>query len=219
MRFNYKEVNSISEHGMRLYEVIDGVFLPSITTILGKTMDTEKVQALEKWKMSIGEEAANKKMIAATTAGSNIHLLAERFLKKLPLEENEFSSNELEGFNTLKIYLKKIEDVWGLEVPLFSNELGAAGRCDCVAVYKGKPCIIDFKTSSRLKSADDITDYFLQLTAYSIMHNEMFGTNITHGSILMVTGFGFPQEFNKDLTQYYSQLKDRVSKFYNLFLK
>ena len=37
-----------------------------------------------------------------------------------------------------------------------------AGTTDCVGVWKGKPAIIDFKTTRKPKKREWIDDYFLQ---------------------------------------------------------
>jgi genome maintenance exonuclease 1 len=55
-----------------------------------------------------------------------------------------------------------------------------------IAEFDGKPSIIDFKTSSRRKSADEIEGYFLQATGYSLMYEERTGEKIDQLVILMV---------------------------------
>ena len=113
---------------------------------------------------------------------------------------------------------KKIDEVWGQEVVLYSLIEKIAGRCDCIGVYKGVPSIIDFKTSMRLKGYDNIEDYKYQLAFYALAHNEMFGTSINQGVILMVTNDGFPLEFLVDLNKYYDKLKLRIAMFYQKLL-
>jgi genome maintenance exonuclease 1 len=54
-----------------------------------------------------------------------------------------------------------------------------------VGVWKGQPAILDFKQSNRPKKREWIEDYFLQLAAYAAAHNEMHGTEIDTGVILM----------------------------------
>jgi hypothetical protein len=52
-------------------------------------------------------------------------------------------------------------------------------------VWKGRPAIMDFKQTNRPKKREWIEDYFLQLAAYAAAHNEMHGTTIDQGVILM----------------------------------
>lgn len=201
---------------MRLY-VVGENYYPSITTVLGKSVSQEKVESLNRWRDSIGHAEADRITLEAAESGTAVHAIIEKFLKKEQINKSDYDEKSMKGFLALKVPLSKVSDVWGQEVALFSETLGIAGRCDCVGVYENKPCIIDFKTSRRIKHEDDINDYFLQLTAYSIMHNEMFGTKIVDGVILMSSGFGFPQMFKKNLLQYYDSLKNRVYHFYKIF--
>lgn len=216
MKFNYPDLQTISMNGMRLYETPEGNFYPSITTMLGKTMPEEKAKSLQKWQQALGA-LATKKTQDAADHGTAVHLLIERYLKKEELIQanDKFTQQNINAFNALKLKLNKIEEIWGQEVALYSDTLGLAGRCDCVGVYGGEPCIIDFKTSGKIKGSKDIEDYRFQLTAYAIMHNEMFDTNISKGIILMTSEAGFPQEFKVDLLEYYEPLALRVDKFYS----
>ena len=58
-------------------------------------------------------------------------------------------------------------------------------------------------------------DYRLQLTAYALMHNELFGTDIEQGVILMTSDGGFPQEFKVNLLEYVEPLVERIQLFYD----
>jgi len=62
-------------------------------------------------------------------------------------------------------------------------------------VYKGKPCIVDFKQANTMKRRAWIEDYFIQLAAYAVAHNHQHGTEINQGVILMVAQDGEVQEF------------------------
>lgn len=221
MKFNYPSLTASQFKGMRFYETPNGKFYPSITTILGNTIPEEKAVALKKWQQSLGVAAAAAKTKAAADNGEAVHLLAERFLKKEELirPSDNFTQADISGFNALKLKLKKVDEVWAQEVSLYSDLLELAGRVDCVGVYDGKPAIIDFKTSVRLKTKEQVEDYRLQITAYSIMHNELFGTDIVDGVILMTSAGGFPQEFRVDLTKYITPLVARVDEFYHKLYK
>jgi len=51
---------------------------PSITTVLGDTADKS---GLHEWRKRVGEEKANAISRAATTRGTSMHKLCERYLK------------------------------------------------------------------------------------------------------------------------------------------
>jgi genome maintenance exonuclease 1 len=52
-------------------------------------------------------------------------------------------------------------------------------------MWKGRPAIMDFKQSNKVKKREYIDDYFVQLAAYAAAHNETHGTDINTGVILM----------------------------------
>lgn len=214
--FAYPTLTATQFKGMRFYETPQGKFYPSITTILGGTASEEKKAALKSWQNSLGTAKAAKYTQDAADYGTMVHLLAERYLKKEELVQpgENIPQQAINGFNALKLKLKKVDEVWGQEVAMYSDMLEVAGRIDCVGVYAGKPAIIDFKTSQSLKSSERVEDYRLQICAYAIMHNELFNTNIEEGVILMTSAGGFPQEFRVDLCKYVQPLLDRIDAFY-----
>ena len=217
MKFDYQEIETIEEFNLRWYLTPIEPF-PSITSMLSKTKSKESEMAIKRWQESIGLEKANKILTDAGTNGTAVHLLCERYLKKEDLKKEEFTQFQLEGFFSLKPYLNKITDVWGQEVALFSKTLRIAGRCDCIGIFEGKESIIDFKTSLRNKNSNDIEDYYYQLAFYAQAHNEMFGTNINNGVILMTNANGLPSRIEVDFNKYYDKLKNRVNEFYKLLL-
>lgn len=216
-KFVYKEISAAIVAGQRRYDTPVGK-LPSITTILGITTPPEKAASLKKWQDSLGTQKAAQVTKKAADHGSNVHLLCERHLKGedilAPIAGAPVPQDDRNAYNALKTKLKNITEVWGIEVPLFSETLNIAGRCDLIGCYKDVPSIIDFKTAMRVKTKSEITDYALQLTFYSIAHNEMFDTNIQHGVILMVAQTGFPMEFHFELDEHYEGLIERVEAFF-----
>lgn len=217
MKFQYTDISTVSHQGRRWYDTPAG-FMPSITTVLGYTEPEEKKASLKKWQESLGPVKAAQVSKAATDRGTNVHLLCERFLKgekvDAPINGQPVPGPDMQSFNALKLKLNKIDEVWGQEVALYSTSLELAGRCDLIAVYKGQPVIIDFKTSSRIKTHKDIDGYKLQLAFYAQAHNEMFGTDIKEGIILMVAESGFPQEFKVPLEEQLPELKQRALRFW-----
>jgi genome maintenance exonuclease 1 len=214
-RFQYPQLPAVMVAGYRLYETPAGNYYPSVTTMLSHTLPEATAVALQAWRDALGARATEATR-AAADHGTAVHLLIERYLKGLPLVEasERVAASALAAFNALKLKLNNIQELWGIEVPLYSDALRLAGRTDCVGVYAGRPCIIDFKTSAKLKGSDKINDYRLQLTAYAIMHNELFGTDIQHGVILMTSAGGFPQEFNVRLAEHVEELLARTEQFY-----
>jgi ATP-dependent exoDNAse (exonuclease V) beta subunit len=218
MTFNYPSLSTTTFNGQRWYVTPNGNAYPSVTSVLGGTMSAEKEKSLENWRQSLGVEKAKQVSKNACDNGTVLHTLIERYLKGeelfTPIPGYEIQAQNKAALNAIKQKLDKIEEIWCIEESMYSDILELAGRCDCVGVYKGRPCIIDFKTAGRIKNDKDIEDYKYQLAAYAIMHNELFGTSIEHGTILMVADSGFPLEFNFDLVPFFEPLYERVQLFY-----
>ena len=70
-----------------------------------------------------------------------------------------------------------------------------AGQTDMCGIYQGRESIIDFKQSNKPKKAEWIDDYKLQLVAYAMAHDQVYGTRIEQGVILMCTPDNFFQRF------------------------
>jgi genome maintenance exonuclease 1 len=87
-----------------------------------------------------------------------------------------------------------VDEAWGTEIPLLYPGR-YAGTSDFIGVYKGKPCIVDFKQTNKMKRRAWIEDYFVQLAAYAVAHNHRHQTEINQGVILMVSQEGEVQEF------------------------
>ena len=132
--------------------------------------------ALLEWKAKVGEDEAQRISVQAARRGTAIHNIAERYVLN---EEQYYSPKEMpiniESFKPIKKVLdEKVDNILGVELPLWSKALGVAGRTDLVAEYNGKTSIIDFKTSKRPKKAEWIENYFLQSTIYSMMFERMY---------------------------------------------
>jgi CRISPR/Cas system-associated exonuclease Cas4 (RecB family) len=187
-KFNYPNINREVFDGKRHYVTPLGDRVPSVTTILDKTKPEEARQALANWKKAVGEKKAQEITSEAAGRGTRMHKYLEDYIKGESLKEsvsNPYANQSLlmakkvitEGFGA-------ISEVWGSEVPLYFPEL-YAGTTDCVGVHNGQEAILDFKQSNKPKKREHIEDYFLQLTAYALAHNEVHGTNIRKGVILM----------------------------------
>ena len=222
-KFDYKELTRTTTEHKRLYQCPDGNAVPSVTTILDKTKSAEKTKALANWRRSIGEAKATEIVTEAANRGTRMHKWLEDYV------ENNRDMG-LPGTNPYSIQSHKmaqlivenglvnVDEMWGVEVSLYVPGL-YAGTTDAVGVYKGAPAIIDYKQTNKPKKTEWIEDYFLQLCAYGAAHNEVYGTNIRQGVILMCSqDFQFQTwtvegtEWDKWLDRWY----DRVEQYYNL---
>ena len=175
--------------GKRYYTLPDGTRLPSVTTVLG----AQKKDAIMAWRKRVGEDVANAISKKATGRGTNVHTLCERYLNNESL--GDIMPDAKEMFYTLKPYLNKINNIHYQEQALWSKQLGMAGRVDCIGEYDGVLSSIDFKTSKRIKSHEDIEDYFWQTRAYALMYEELIGEPIHQLVIIMAVEDNQPLVF------------------------
>ena len=174
-------------NGGRHYD-IDGDKLPSVTTILSATQSDEKKASLAAWKARMGDKAADEVRDTAAERGTAMHTYLEHYLDgtghkdMTPLgKQAEVMANKI-----IESGLGDLEELWGLETTLYYPDL-YAGATDVVGIYAGQPAIIDFKQSNKPKRREWIMDYFEQLGAYTMAHNQVYGTKIQSGIVLMCT--------------------------------
>ena len=155
--------------GRRVYVTPNGHTYPSITSVLG----SQPKPSLDAWRERVGDEEADRIMKESAKLGTAVHDLCERYLSNQNLL---MVNDEARGvFNRLRFFLCNINNIVGLEIPLYSDILKLAGTADCIAEYNGVLSLIDFKTSKRAKKEDWIEDYFIQAFFYSAAFFEMTG--------------------------------------------
>jgi len=221
-KYNYKPLSRDDSTGRRLYQTPDGVAVPSVTTILDKTKPAEAREALARWKKAVGEQKAQEITTEAAGRGTRMHKFLEDHIKGVALKEsvtNPYAQQSLDmARKVIAEGFPKINEVWGSEVPLYFPEL-YAGTTDCCGIHEGDEAILDFKQTNKPKKLEWIGDYFLQLTAYALAHNEVHGTNIRKGVILMCSKDYEYQEFilePKDFDYWTEEWCKRVEQYYRL---
>jgi len=199
-----------NQNGIRFYE-IDGKSYPSITSILS----IRKSEGLKKWRENIGEAVANFEMRRAAGRGKATHTLVENYLKgETPSESGVLP---LGLFRLMKPYLDNIDNIHLIEAIMYSKELTLAGQTDCIAEYRDKLSVIDFKTANKEKIEDWVDNYFLQCTAYAKMYEEIYGKKIEQIVVLIAGEDGSMQEWIKNPDDYYPQLQESIKKFYKYY--
>jgi genome maintenance exonuclease 1 len=187
-RYNYTPLDRTTIDGKRHYCLPDGSKVPSVTTILDRTKPAEDREALARWRKSVGEQRAQEITTEAANRGTRMHAYLEHYVLETdmkPLPSNPFAHPS--WFMAAEVILnglQHVDEFWGTEVPLYYSGL-YAGTTDLIGTWKGRPAILDFKQSNKVKKREYITDYFLQLAAYAAAHNETHGTTINTGVILM----------------------------------
>ena len=205
-----KLVRVDSETG-RVYQTPSGRAYPSVTSVLGMLGKKEIME----WRARVGEEEANRVSARAARRGTAIHSLCEDYLLNKEVKAGPF---DLETFLSISPYLDKINNIHCLETQLYSDYLQVAGTVDCIAEYEGKMSIIDFKTSKRVKTRDDIHGYFMQTAAYAVMFEERTGIPVGRLVIIMAVDDEQPLIFNEkrdDWINRFIELREDYSKLHN----
>ena len=208
------QLQATTTNGKRFYDTPEGDSYPSVTTITG-LLSREAIQA---WRLRVGEEAANKITKAATTRGTKVHKLAEMYLRnELVLQTSLFDEQEPligEMFNQLSEELDKhVGTIKAIEAPLYSNALRVGGTVDLVAEWDGILSVIDLKTSSKPKKVDWIDAYFMQCAAYAMMWEERTGVPISQVVVPIAVEKHDVQVFYGNRDNYIEQFKDLRTKF------
>ena len=200
--------------GVRYYSIPDIDELVKLVSITSVTSHFNK-EIFVNWRKKVGNETADKITKAATKRGTEMHTLTEHYLKNdQELPEVPPISEFL--FKIAKGELNKINNIYALEGPLYSKELGIAGTVDCIAEYNGELAIIDFKTSKKPKPREWIEHYFVQAMAYGCMLYEMKGIPIKKLVIIMSCENGECVVYEEnDKEKYIKLLSKYIQKFVN----
>ena len=214
--FNHVDVNlpKLSREtvdGVRYYSVPDEDELLKLVSITSVTSHFNK-EIFVNWRKRVGDVEADKITKAATTRGTDMHTLTEYYLKNDDLPEVPPISEFL--FKIAKGKLNKINNIYALEGPLYSKQLGVAGTVDCIAEYDGELAIIDFKTSKKPKPREWIEHYFVQAMAYGCMLYEMKNIPIKKLVIIMACENGECVVYEEnDKAKYIKLLSEYIRKF------
>ena len=193
--YEYPASMRTSIEGKRHYE-ITGKKLPSVTTILSATKSQEAIDSINRWKARIGEDQATRVKDQAASRGTNMHYHLEKYI--LGEGHKDLTDEGQVAGDMAQVIIDKglgdLSEIWGSEVTLYYPGL-YAGATDLVGVYDYEDSIIDFKQSNKPKRDEWIEDYKLQLVAYAMAHDQVYGTRIEQGVILMCTPDNFFQRF------------------------
>jgi genome maintenance exonuclease 1 len=218
-QFEYPTSTRALINGKRHYDIGTHEKLPSVTTILSATQSEEKKESLAKWKQKVGEIEADKIRDSAAERGTIMHRIIEGYL--LGQRHADFSDvGQDAGVMAQKIIDQGLEghmdEIWGSEITIHYPGL-FAGATDLCGIYEGRESIIDFKQSNKMKRKEWISDYFVQLAAYAMGHNYVYGTNIQSGTILMCTKYKIFQRFDvtgEEFKKYTFDWIKRVDQYY-----
>jgi len=205
----YSDLNSETKAKGRHYVDPEGNQYPSITTVLSILSR----EAIQKWRERVGEEEANRISRVASSRGTKIHNIIEKYIANDPEYLQGEMPHNIQTFKDIQpIVDQNLSKVYSIEAPLYSKHLGVAGRVDCVGVWNGKDSIIDWKTSRKEKKKEWISNYFMQAAAYAIMWEERTGMPIKQ-LVVAIAGDTGPQVFIEDRDNWTAELINTISEY------
>ena len=202
------ELNCKNKNGIRLYNIPNGDWVPSITSVTS----FYNRQVFVDWRKRVGNEEADRITKKATTRGTDFHEVAQDYMLNKELNWDNYRPASKFMFYHLKPELDKINNIHAIERTLYSEYLGLAGRVDCIAEYEGELAVIDFKTSEKIKPEKWIENYFVQEMFYASAYYEMTGIPVKKLITLMVTPGGEIKVFDKRNKSDYIKLLVRYIK-------
>jgi genome maintenance exonuclease 1 len=187
---------------------------------------------LNEWKKRVGEEKAQQIVTEASGRGTTMHKNLECFLAGVPRMSGNNVVHQIANKMADVIIengLSKVNEVWAMEQSLYFPGL-YSGTTDLLGVYDGEPAVMDHKQSNKEKKESYVDDYRMQLVAYILAHNKVYGTDIKRGVIFMavkppeitpgVYGESKYQQFDllpKDFNYWEDQWLNKVEEYYKLF--
>jgi genome maintenance exonuclease 1 len=217
-KFEYKNCKQINDPvtRKRVYLTPDGESLPSVTTILSATKD---MTHLNEWKKRVGEERAKQITTEAAGIGTAMHGNLERFIAGLQRQPGNnpvhVQANEMANV-IIRNGLSNVKEVWAMEQSLYFPGL-YSGTTDLVGVHNDEPAVMDYKQTNKPKKDEWIEDYRLQLMAYILAHNEVYGTDIRRGVVFMCSRACEYQQFElkpEDFNKYQDMWLNKVEEYY-----
>jgi len=223
-KFPYSDMKKVKVDGSRQYLAPDGSKLPSVTTILDATKSEESKKALAMWRKRVGVQKAQEITTEAAGRGTRMHKWIENYIKNDETGDpgsNPYSiqSHQM-AHSIISQGLVNCSEFWGTEVGLYFPEI-YAGTTDLAGIHLSSEAIMDHKQTNKPKKREWIQDYFTQLVAYAVAHNEVYNTSIRKGVIFMCSADNQYQEFiieGNEFDEYENMWWARVEKYYSQFL-
>ena len=214
-KYKYVRGTRSEDHGSRTYD-FNGSKVPSVTTILSRTKDQS---FLDRWKAKIGHEEAERIKNLSSKRGTSMHKFIEKYITGAGYEDLTEIGIQAKPMaqKIIDTGLAPVKEYYGSEVTLHYPGL-YAGSTDLVCMHDGMETIVDFKQANRAKRKEWIEDYYLQIAAYAMAHDQTHGSNIEQGVIMVCTPDLYFQEFkfNGDkMKQYRHKFLERLSQYHD----
>ena len=217
-KYKYIQGKQITDpdSGNRVYD-FNGSRLPSVTTVLGQTKNQ---QFLKDWKDRVGKEEAERIKNLSSRRGTAMHKFLENHIQGIGYDDLTPIGCEAKPMaeKIIEKGFESVEEYYGSEVMLHYPGL-FAGSTDLICLHDGLETIVDFKQSNRPKKKEWIEDYYIQVAAYAMAHDEVYRSTIRQAVIMICTPDLYYQEFkiqDIDLRSYKHKWLKRLDMYHEL---
>ncbi|KAL7877029.1 hypothetical protein SRHO_G00036720 [Serrasalmus rhombeus] len=200
--------------------------LPSVTKILQKTMTATQLFYLERWKRrkiaELGEEGFKEYRLNLFKHGELFHAAIEAALtQETSPEEDVECPEDVAGYlQSIGHVLEDVTGVRAIESVVEHQSLKYLGIMDCVAMYRGSLCVIDWKTSEKPKPfLHNTYDNPLQVAAYigALNSDNNYNYQVENGLIVVAYKDGSPAHSHRlnaeQVTQYWEKWLFRLEEY------
>ena len=175
-KYNYPKYHINRVDNMRFYSVSEEINVPSVTSILRKTRLSGS-----------NDDWASQTKTVAIDIGNLMHKYLEHYISKdevfYDVSVNYDIAKKLAHI-IIDNFINGLDEIWGSEASVLYKNL-YAGTIDLIGMSDDKLSIIDFKSSYRKKTKNEMDEYFIQLAAYSVAHDWQHNTNIDSATIFL----------------------------------
>jgi len=204
------------DSGNRVYD-FQGTRLPSVTTVLSAT----KNQAfLTRWKNKVGAHEAERIKNLSSRRGTAMHKFLESHIQGIGYDDLTPIGCQAKPMaqKVIEKGFKSVEEYYGSEVMLYYPGL-YAGSTDLICLHDDLETVVDFKQANNPKKKEWIEDYFIQVAAYAMAHDEVYKSTIRQAVIMICTPDLYYQEFkiqDQNLRSYKHKWLKRLDMYHEL---
>tara|TARA_B100001063_G_scaffold244711_1_gene278259 strand:- start:1726 stop:2391 length:666 start_codon:yes stop_codon:yes gene_type:complete len=171
--YEYGKQEVIKQNDFRYYKFND-ILVPSVTSILRLSRPKQKF-------------IYSSKQADSFEIGNLMHEYLDCYVTNKKIDDSD-SENSKIAIKLSEVIINnifpKVDSFISTEATVHNNH-EYAGTLDLLALIDGKLTIIDYKSSYRQKSVDQIDEHFQQLAAYALAHDNMHSTKIEQAMIFV----------------------------------
>lgn len=208
-KYNYPIYSVNKVDNIRFYSIAENLSVPSVTSILRLT---NPAQTLD---YSISHKTDSMEI------GNYMHKYLEHYVSKehsFHDDSKNFTIAKKLAQTVIDNFIDHLDEVWGTEVSVLYKNL-YAGTIDLIGVQDKQLSVIDYKSSYRKKTEEEMREHILQLAAYAVAHDWQYKTNINSLIVFLAIRNGEFEKtiiFGQELDSYKKMWFERLSMYIKL---